>query len=261
MRFADPRRIGLLLFAFALSALASGCIHARGSGGEVRGPRAPPLVRVDDAGIHTVVAGETLFRIARDHGLTVEALLALNPGVTAANLAVGTVLRLSDRAPVAKAAAPDAAQARPRFVPSRPNAPPPRRTWAGCQGKGCLEWPLRGVIYARFGKRGGEQHEGLDLAAPEGSPIGAAAEGTVIYAGEQAGYGKVVIVQHAGDLVTVYAHNRENVATEGQKVQAHTPLAKVGTSGRTSGPHVHFEVRKGATPVDPVKFLADPMAP
>ena len=121
--------------------------------------------------------------------------------------------------------------------------------------KGTLDWPLRGVLYARFGKKGNERHDGIDLSAPVGTPVKTAAPGQVLYAGEQRGYGNIVIVEHAGGLVTLYAHNRDLRVKSGQRVRRGQVIATVGESGRTSGPQLHFEVRKDTLPVDPLRFL------
>jgi murein DD-endopeptidase MepM/ murein hydrolase activator NlpD len=118
-----------------------------------------------------------------------------------------------------------------------------------------LDWPVRGLLYARFGKKGKEPHDGVDLAAPLGTPIKTAASGTVLYAGEQQGYGLIAIVQHDDDLITLYAHNRDLRVKTGQKVRKEQVIATVGESGKTSGPHLHFEVRKGGVPVDPLLYL------
>lgn len=121
-----------------------------------------------------------------------------------------------------------------------------------------LHWPLRGVLYARFGRKGKEQHDGIDLAAPAGTPVRTAAEGTVIFAGPQQGYGLLAIVEHAGGLVTVYAHNRDLRVRTGQAVREGQVIATVGESGKTSGPHLHFEVRQDGDPVDPLRYLGPP---
>jgi lipoprotein NlpD len=121
-----------------------------------------------------------------------------------------------------------------------------------------LHWPLRGVLYARFGRKGKEQHDGIDLAAPAGTPVRTAAEGTVIFAGPQQGYGLLAIVEHAGGLVTVYAHNRDLRVRTGQAVREGQVIATVGESGKTSGPHLHFEVRQDGEPVDPLRYLGPP---
>jgi murein DD-endopeptidase MepM/ murein hydrolase activator NlpD len=118
-----------------------------------------------------------------------------------------------------------------------------------------LDWPLRGVLYGRFGKKGKEPHDGIDLAAPSGTPVKTAQEGKVLYAGEQQGYGLIVIVQHPNGLITLYAHNRDLRVTTGQMVRRSQVIATVGESGRTSGPHLHFEVRVDGKPVDPLDYL------
>jgi murein DD-endopeptidase MepM/ murein hydrolase activator NlpD len=114
---------------------------------------------------------------------------------------------------------------------------------------------VRGLLYSRFGTRQGQRHDGIDLAAPEGAPVAAAADGTVVYAGEQAGYGQVVILRHAGGLLTLYAHNARVVVPEGSRVKAGETIARVGQSGKTTGPHLHFEVREGTRPRDPLLYL------
>jgi murein DD-endopeptidase MepM/ murein hydrolase activator NlpD len=121
---------------------------------------------------------------------------------------------------------------------------------------GVLAWPLKGVLYARFGRKGKEPHDGIDLAAPAATPVHTAGPGTVLFAGDQKGYGLIVIVEHDNGLVTLYAHNRDVRVKTNQKVRAGQVVATVGDSGRTSGPHLHFEVRKDGLPVDPLDYLA-----
>ena len=133
-----------------------------------------------------------------------------------------------------------------------PRAPATRK------GSSPLQWPLRGVLYARFGRKGKSPHDGIDLAAPAGTPVRTAAEGSVLFAGPQQGYGLLVIVEHAHGLVTVYAHNRDLRVRTGQNVREGQVIATVGESGKTSGPHLHFEVRQDGAPVDPLDLLGPP---
>ena len=112
------------------------------------------------------------------------------------------------------------------------------------RGSGQLHWPLRGVLYARFGRKGKSPHDGIDLAAPAGTPVRTAGEGSVLFAGPQQGYGLLVIIEHAHGLVTVYAHNRDLRVRTGQQIREGQVIATVGESGKTSGPHLHFEVRQ-----------------
>jgi lipoprotein NlpD len=131
----------------------------------------------------------------------------------------------------------------------------------GSAPAGVLQWPLRGVLYARFGKKGREPHDGIDLAAPAGTPVRTAGEGMVLFAGPQSGYGLIVVVGHEKGLVTVYAHSRDLRVRTGQTVRPGQVIATVGESGKTSGPHLHFEVRVEGEPVDPLRFLGPVPAP
>jgi murein DD-endopeptidase MepM/ murein hydrolase activator NlpD len=120
-----------------------------------------------------------------------------------------------------------------------------------------LRWPLKEPrLSSPFGFRQGKVHEGLDLAAPTGTPIYAARDGVVLYAGDAVrGYGNMVVLQHEGDLLTVYAHNSLVLVKAGDRITAGQEIARVGQSGRASAPHLHFEVRKGQVPQDPQRFL------
>lgn len=118
-----------------------------------------------------------------------------------------------------------------------------------------LSWPVKGVVYSRFGARGASRHDGIDIAAPEGTPFGAAADGEVIFSGVQRGYGNLIIVRHEGGLVTIYAHNQKNLVKEGAQVRKGQQLGTIGRTGRATGPHLHFEVREGTKPLNPQEFL------
>lgn len=128
------------------------------------------------------------------------------------------------------------------------------------RGAGQLQWPLRGVLYARFGRKGKSPHDGIDLAAPAGTPVRTAGEGAVLFAGPQQGYGLLVIIEHVHGLVTVYAHNRDLRVRTGQRIREGQVIATVGESGKTSGPHLHFEVRQDGAPIDPLEVLGPPPA-
>ncbi len=103
--------------------------------------------------------------------------------------------------------------------------------------------------------RWGRMHEGIDIAVPTGTPVVAAAAGTVIYAGVLGGYGNLVVVDHGNGLATAYAHNSAYASSVGQVVAQGTVIAYSGNTGNSSGPHVHFEVRVGGTAVDPLGYL------
>lgn len=207
---------------------------------------------------HPVAKGQTLYRIARAYGLTVEELMDANRIDDPRDLKAGELLYVPgarERKSVAEFDAPEPEPvARPAVSNPEPEKKQPRLVRVG-KGSGVLQWPLRGVLYARFGKKGKEPHDGVDLAAPAGQPVKVAAPGTVLFAGDQKGYGLIVIVEHDGGLITLYAHNRDLRVKTGQKVRDGQVVATVGDSGKTSGPHLHFEVRKDGIPVDPLDYL------
>ena len=103
--------------------------------------------------------------------------------------------------------------------------------------------------------RSGRMHEGIDIMCPTGTPVRAAAAGTVIYAGWLGGYGNLVVVDHGGGLSTAYAHNSSFASSVGQSVAAGQVIAYSGNTGNSSGPHVHFEVRVNGSAVDPLGYL------
>ncbi len=216
--------------------------------------------------VHVVRKGETVFRIARAYGLDPADLLEVNGIADPRQVAVGTELfvpgasrvvaveETTGKGGAAVASTPNSTSTSEVQSPSplrgegRGEGPPPTSTAR-------LAWPLKGVLYGRYGVRGGQRHDGIDLSAPEGTLIGAAAAGTVIYAGAQAGYGEIVILRHEGGLVTLYAHCAAVLVDEGREVRRGEPIAKVGQTGRTTGPHLHFEVRDGTRPRNPLLYL------
>ncbi len=113
-----------------------------------------------------------------------------------------------------------------------------------------------GPVSSWFGPRDGRPHDGIDIAVPDGTAITAAAAGVVRYAGNAVrGYGNFILLEHAGGWVTVYAHNRALLVPEGQSVARGEVIALSGHTGNATAPHLHFEVRLGVTPQDPLKYL------
>lgn len=122
---------------------------------------------------------------------------------------------------------------------------------------GAWRWPLEaGVVSSEFGPRWGKTHQGIDIAADSGTPILACAPGEVIYAGNKlTGYGNVVIVRHDQDTTTTYAHNKRNKVKLGDKVETGRTIALLGSTGHSTGPHLHLEVRLKNRPVNPREKL------
>ena len=118
-----------------------------------------------------------------------------------------------------------------------------------------LVWPVSGPVTSPFGMRWGRMHEGIDIGVPYGTPIHAAAAGTVIYCGWEEGYGNLVVIDHGGNLATAYGHQSAIAVTCGQAVQQGDVIGYVGCTGHCTGPHLHFEVRIGGNPVDPLGYL------
>ncbi|HEY6101199.1 MAG TPA: M23 family metallopeptidase [Anaeromyxobacter sp.] len=240
--------------------------------------------------VHVVRRGETVWRIARAYGIDPGDLMETNGIADPRSVEVGAELfvpgaaRAVDVPPTSGGESADTlgrealhperrtSTSTPTSTSTSTSTPTPTSTstptptstatatatptaTAARGGAIALAWPLKGVLYGRYGVRAGKRHDGIDIAAPEGTPVLAAAAGTVIYAGEQAGYGAIVILKHEGGLVTLYAHNARLLVAEGARVGKGEAIARVGQTGRTTGPHLHFEVRDGTRPRNPLLFL------
>ncbi len=129
------------------------------------------------------------------------------------------------------------------------------------EAEGALGRPVKGVLSSAYGLRkdpitGDEKfHHGMDIAAKEGSPVYPAATGRVVFSGTRGGYGNVVEVRHEDGTITRYAHNQRNLVNEGDVVTRSKPIAYVGSTGRSTGPHLHFEVIKDGAALDPERYL------
>jgi murein DD-endopeptidase MepM/ murein hydrolase activator NlpD len=177
---------------------------------------------------YVVKRGETLFAIARRHGITAQELQQLNRIDDPSQLEIGDRLLL------------------PRGVPHAPQSATVKSPYI---------WPLAGfTVTSAFGERGG-RHKGMDLHAKKGTPIRAIAPGTVYFSGRKTGYGKVVIVQHANNVRSLYAHNKKNKVKAGDRVTRGQTIATVGKSGNASGYHLHFEYVRAGRQLDPRAFL------
>jgi murein DD-endopeptidase MepM/ murein hydrolase activator NlpD len=123
------------------------------------------------------------------------------------------------------------------------------------QGSGQLIWPVNGTFTSPFGMRWGRLHAGIDISVPEGTPIRAADSGTVVLMGWVGGYGNYTCVQHTGSMSTCYAHQSSFATSNGASVSQGQVIGYSGNTGNSTGPHLHFEVRIGGSPVDPMGYL------
>ncbi len=188
---------------------------------------------------HVVTRGQTLWRIARAYGVDLELLQWTNDLDDPSLLSAGRRLFIPG------------ARETLEVEPYRPgeSAPP-------VEALVSLSWPLPSVPVSLFGPREKGVHRGIDLPVPEGTPVEAAASGRVVYSGQgMSGYGNVVVIKHGEDWSTVYAHNRSNRVRDGEEVAAGQVIAESGATGRVTGPHLHFEVRRRGVAVDPLPLL------
>jgi murein DD-endopeptidase MepM/ murein hydrolase activator NlpD len=254
---------------------------------------AAPRPTAGPGGSYTVQSGDTLWNIAQRHGVSVDDLAAANGGSTVVKL--GTRINIpggaQPRVQVAsidpnqaigvpatgappqslqqQAAAIPAPAQQPQqpqqqvasIAPDTATAPAPAAASDPVQSAavGTFRWPVRGRIISGFGKKpNGERNDGINLAVPEGTAVKAAEDGTVIYSGnELKSYGNLILVRHAGGWVSAYAHNKELKVARGAQVRRGEIVALSGMSGGVTTPQVHFELRREATPVDPISYLSD----
>ena len=212
--------------------------------------------------VYVVQRGDNLYRIALSHGMSHTELAALNNIRPPYTIHPGQELRINGSArPVQQAAATPAQQpvtsgqqpaATPRPATTTP-APAPAQPAASAPA---FRWPHGGEVISTFGAQpGGRRNDGIKIAANIGDPVRAAAAGEVVYAGnELQGYGELILIRH-GDWVTAYAHNSVLRVSVGQTVEAGAVIAEAGSSGAANRVQVHFEIRRGVSPVDPLQYL------
>lgn len=209
--------------------------------------------------IHEVQKGQTLYSIARVYEVEVSRLIRINRIEDPTAVPIGArlwipgakrVLEVSPTVGLAPAA--------------RKLQPAPGKKTAAAKGirkphaiKKGFAWPVRGgTLTSGFGKRHGRVHEGIDIAAKKGTPIHAAGDGRVMFSGwGPTGYGLMIIIEHPGRLTTLYAHNAQNWVKKNTNVRKGQKIGAVGSTGRSTGPHLHFEVRNSAQPKNPLIFL------
>jgi murein DD-endopeptidase MepM/ murein hydrolase activator NlpD len=244
-------------------------------------PSKPVAVATVAPSVHIVNPGETLASIAHHNHISVAELAKANNLDAAAKLKLGTRLNVPVKAaatavpatvavaqPVATVPGPGArmaaavppqsarlAQASPAAEDDAPQSPVKASEATGALPT--FRWPVRGKVITSYGaKTNGKANDGINLAVPEGTPVKAAEDGVVAYAGnELKGYGNLVLVRHSNGYVTAYAHASELLVKRGDSIKRGQVIAKSGQSGEVASPQLHFEIRKGSSPVDPLQFL------
>jgi murein DD-endopeptidase MepM/ murein hydrolase activator NlpD len=195
---------------------------------------------------HRVERGESLYRIGQAYGVSPETLARVNGIKDPGRIEVGQTIVIPHarrQLPVGVITPERARDDRPA-PPELPHGPSP------------FVWPVAaGSVSSPFGPRGETHHDGIDISTPEGTEVHAARAGRVLYSDDLRGYGNLVIVSHDDGYATVYAHNRENRVKVGQDVRQGETIGVVGRTGKTSGPNLHFEIRKDNVARNPLYYL------
>jgi murein DD-endopeptidase MepM/ murein hydrolase activator NlpD len=245
--------------------------------------------------VHVIAPGETLMKLSRQYGRSLSEIARANnipphtmvkvgdriviPGAHAPTIAAQAQpkTQVQTPGPAAPSAPSQAAQQKPapaqklaaapqaapaadtvRMVtPAAHNPEPEKLKREATAATPSFRWPVRGRVITAFGPRpSGQQNDGINVAVPEGTPVKAAEDGVVAYAGnELKTYGNLVLVRHSNGYVTAYAHASEIMVKRDDPVKRGQVIAKAGQTGSVSAPQLHFEIRKGSTPVDPMPYL------
>ena len=243
---------------------------------------------------HAVKKGENLYRIGKAYGVHHDTLARLNHIRDTRDIQIGRrlfipgahrLLPVEIITPIkkftpakakpprtirrAKPAKPDAARARtaPAKAPGAKGSLPkaqkrktaPAKTRAARRpSRGSrypFAWPVKGKVSGKFDSRPDSLNDGINIAAPRGTPVHATLAGQVIYSDQLRGYGNLIILRHRGGYASVYAHNRKNLVRQGQKVNRRQVIAEVGATGRAATPYLHFEIRRNNVARNPLSYL------
>jgi len=234
---------------------------------------APSNKNFASGGNHTVKSGETLFSLGRTYNQNPYAIARHNQLQAPYGLNVGQVVAIpgsENGARVASAPKQVPFQQKPVRIISKkadriqpqPVMPVQQSASLSDNANSTFRWPVKGRVISSYGKKpGGLRNEGINIAVPEGTSVRSAESGVVAYAGnELKGYGNLVLVRHKNGWVTAYAHNKELFVKRGDTVKRGTVIAKAGQTGSVNTPQLHFEVRKGASAVNPMKYLTSKTA-
>lgn len=202
--------------------------------------------RIERQGVyHIVEKHQTLFRICKTYGADLKEVASLNGIADSSRIRAGQKIFIPGARRVLKVEVlvedvVEESDYQEKVVYKKPN----------------FIWPVEGRVRDGFDDTEGKRHMGLDVSAPSGTAIKASASGRVIYSGNTIrGYGNLIILRHSEEFVTIYAHNEVNLVEEGEWIEGGEVIGRVGQTGRATGPHLHFEIRRNNKAVDPVLFL------
>lgn len=244
----------------------------------------PDAVSTPQGRVHTVKPGETGIAIAIAYGVKWDRIIALNKLKAPYVLEVGDKLLLPTAKQVAAQTPEERARAfsldiddiitggepaiagqlvtaspapKPRSAPDRPPSRSPAPSQAPIGDAPVSRWPVEGRVLSGFGaKPGGRFNDGVNLKASAGAPVRAAGDGVVAYAGDAIpAFGNLILIKHPGGWVTAYGHAEALLVSRGTKVSTGDVIARAGQTGDVGEPQVHFEVRRGRTPVDPARVI------
>ena len=197
-----------------------------------------------------IKSGQSLASLVNDHGITLRQLKDLNPGVPISRMLVpGNEVRVAKARPVLAIRPLKSGGASYPKLPSFSGSDP-------VQSAKSFIWPTKGVFTSGYGWRWGRMHKGIDIANNVGTPIIAAKDGVIAFAGWSSGYGYLVEMSHGDGTSTRYAHNSRLLVRKGQMVPQGSRISLMGSTGRSTGPHLHFEIRRpGGAAMDPMAML------
>jgi lipoprotein NlpD len=196
---------------------------------------------------HIVEKHQTLYRICKTYGVDIKEVASLNGITDQSKIEIGQRIFIPGAKKVLKV------EIYIDDVVTEQGKGGEEKT---AQKKLNFLWPVEGKIIESFNDTENHRHQGIDIPCPLGTPIKASNPGTVIYSNNRIkGYGNLIILRHSDEFVTVYAHNQVNLVEEGSWVERGQVIAKVGQTGRATGPHLHFEIRRNNKAVDPVPYL------
>jgi murein DD-endopeptidase MepM/ murein hydrolase activator NlpD len=245
MKSNKKARVFLGLFLISAVLLLPSC--ARHKVPSKQPPRLPKK-EIDRKGVyHVVERHQTLYRICKTYGVNINEVASVNEISDHHKIQVGQRILIPGAKKVLKVEI---------YIDDVVEESEEKGKEKIVYPKLDFIWPLVGPRTAGFDDSDRNRHQGVDISSPLGTPIKASNSGVVVYSGDTIkGYGNLIILRHPGEWVTVYAHNQANLVEEGTSVEKGQIIAKVGQTGRATGPHLHFEVRRNNKVIDPMLLL------